>query len=130
MRVAIVSDTHAFLSPAVLAIVETCDMAVHAGDIGSRQVLELLQAVTGRVIAVCGNNDLPELWEDTDIPTNVSSTGQQTPGSSTRGRQAKPVITAGLPAWCCMPVRASGKSKHSEFECAIPAGRKLILLPG
>jgi putative phosphoesterase len=61
-RVAIVSDTHGCLCPEVLDVVERCDMAVHAGDIGSGKVLDLLHSGTGKVHAVRGNNDVPGLW--------------------------------------------------------------------
>ena len=61
-RVAIVSDTHAYLSSDVAAVAESCDMVVHAGDIGSKEILDRLNAVAARVIAVCGNNDLQHLW--------------------------------------------------------------------
>ena len=56
VRVAIVSDTHGYLYPDVLAVVENCDVAVHAGDIGSSRVLDVLQAGAGKVVAVRGNN--------------------------------------------------------------------------
>jgi len=61
-RVVILSDTHGYICPDVLAVVESCDMAVHAGDIGSRKVLDLLHSGTGKVAAVRGNNDVPGLW--------------------------------------------------------------------
>ncbi len=61
-RVAIVSDTHAYLSPDVAAVIDSCDIVVHAGDIGSKEILERLHAGASKVIAVCGNNDLKHLW--------------------------------------------------------------------
>lgn len=57
VRVAIVSDTHAFLDPRIQAVVETCDIAIHAGDICDATVLSALRPRSGRVIAVAGNND-------------------------------------------------------------------------
>jgi putative phosphoesterase len=65
-RVAIVSDTHSFLSPDVLAIVDTCDIAVHAGDIGGKEILDALQSCTGHVLAVRGNNDVERSWATDD----------------------------------------------------------------
>lgn len=62
VRVGIVSDTHGHLCPEVLAVVESCDVAVHAGDIGSGKVLDLLQSGVSKVYAVRGNNDVPGLW--------------------------------------------------------------------
>jgi uncharacterized protein len=64
MRVAIVSDTHSYLAPDVMAIVETCDIAVHAGDIGGKEILDLLRSRIGNVIAVRGNNDVQDFRAD------------------------------------------------------------------
>ena len=65
-RVAILSDTHSHLSPDIMAVVETCDVAVHAGDIGCREVLDSLQSGAGNVVAVRGNNDRSFLWPSHD----------------------------------------------------------------
>lgn len=77
-RIAIVSDTHAYLSPDVVAVIDSCDMVVHAGDIGSKQVLKSLQASTGKVIAVCGNNDLEHLWasDEAHVVNNLPRVGE------------------------------------------------------
>lgn len=61
-RVAIVSDTHGVISPDVVAVVKSCDIAIHAGDIGRQRVLDMLQPVSGKVLAVLGNNDSAALW--------------------------------------------------------------------
>lgn len=62
VRVAIVSDTHGFLDGRIVAVIENCDLAVHAGDIGSYAVLQDLRPKTGKVIAVAGNNDIEGCW--------------------------------------------------------------------
>jgi putative phosphoesterase len=67
VRVAIVSDTHGYLCPNVLEVVEGCDLAVHAGDIGSAGVLLRLQEAAGSVHAVRGNNDVPGLWAGDEL---------------------------------------------------------------
>ena len=67
LRVAILSDTHGHVCANVLEVVKGCDMAVHAGDIGGRKVLELLQSGTGDVHAVRGNNDVPGLWPGDEL---------------------------------------------------------------
>jgi hypothetical protein len=61
VRVALVSDTHGVLDPRIAEVVRGCDFAVHAGDIGSRAVLE---ALTPRrtLVAVTGNNDVAAKW--------------------------------------------------------------------
>lgn len=66
MKIGIVSDTHEELADQVIAVIDNCDIAIHAGDIGSSQVLETLQPKTGHVIAVAGNNDKPYLWDFKD----------------------------------------------------------------
>ena len=67
LRVAILSDTHGHVCPQVLAVVKSCDIAVHAGDIGSSNVLNQLQSGTGDVHAVRGNNDVPGLWPGDEL---------------------------------------------------------------
>jgi putative phosphoesterase len=66
LRVAIVSDTHAWLHPAIADFVQGCDIAVHAGDICGAAILADLRPRLGRVIAVAGNNDVPKLWADSE----------------------------------------------------------------
>lgn len=66
MKIAIISDTHEELSEPINAIVNECDIAIHAGDIGSSSVLEVLKPKSGHVIAVAGNNDKPYLWDFKD----------------------------------------------------------------
>lgn len=66
LRVAIVSDTHGRLDPRIASLVAECDLAVHAGDIGSAAVLAGLAPRDGRVLAVTGNNDLPGKWPEED----------------------------------------------------------------
>lgn len=62
MRVAIVSDTHGFVAPEILDSVAGCDLVVHAGDVGSAQVLRALRACVDEVVAVRGNNDIAAKW--------------------------------------------------------------------
>ncbi len=77
LTLAILSDTHGYLDPAVAAMVKESDIALHAGDIMGAQVLDQLQPRLGQIIAVRGNNDLPALWHRTeaqrlrDIPASV-----------------------------------------------------------
>lgn len=77
VRVAILSDTHGWVNPRILAVVATCDLAVHGGDIGNAAVLAQLRPRRGAVWAVRGNNDCPGKWPEADldllqtIPTQV-----------------------------------------------------------
>ncbi len=66
LKIGIVSDTHEDLSEDIGALIKDCDIAIHAGDIGTSSVLEALQPKSGHVIAVAGNNDKPYLWEFKD----------------------------------------------------------------
>ena len=66
MKIGILSDTHEELDEEVIAVINDCDIAIHAGDIGKSLVLEALQPKTGHVIAVAGNNDKPYLWDFKD----------------------------------------------------------------
>jgi uncharacterized protein len=56
LKVGLVSDTHGLLRPEVRAFLIGCDHVVHAGDVGSADILETLGAVAP-LIAVRGNND-------------------------------------------------------------------------
>lgn len=56
MRVGLISDTHGLLRPEALEAMRGCDAIVHAGDIGSPDILDAL-ATLAPVTAVRGNND-------------------------------------------------------------------------
>ena len=64
MLVGLISDTHGLLRPEVAAVFDGVDMILHAGDVGSRDVLDGLERIAP-VTAVRGNVDigldLPEL---------------------------------------------------------------------
>jgi putative phosphoesterase len=62
IRVAILSDTHGFLDPRIARVVRSCDFAIHAGDIGGASVLRALLPRRNKIIAVRGNNDVPQKW--------------------------------------------------------------------
>lgn len=56
VRVGVISDTHGLVRPAALAALAGSELVVHAGDVGSPEVLEALAAVAP-VAAIRGNND-------------------------------------------------------------------------
>ena len=56
LRVGLVSDTHGLLRPEALAALAGSDVIIHAGDIGSADVLEAFARIAP-VHAVRGNND-------------------------------------------------------------------------
>jgi len=55
-QVGVISDTHGLLRPEAAAALHGVDFIVHAGDIGSPEVLSLLGEIAP-VTAVRGNND-------------------------------------------------------------------------
>lgn len=60
MKIGLVSDTHGYLDPQLPGLLAGVDVILHAGDIGSRAVLEELERLAP-VRAVRGNVDPPEL---------------------------------------------------------------------
>jgi putative phosphoesterase len=56
MRVGVLSDTHGLLRPRVLTLLHGCDRILHAGDVGSAEVLSKLREIAP-VEAVRGNTD-------------------------------------------------------------------------
>ena len=69
LRVAILSDTHGFLDARVGDLVRSCDIAVHAGDIGCAGILRELTPRNKSLLAVRGNNDIPEKWPAKELST-------------------------------------------------------------
>ena len=66
LRLLVVSDTHGELDDRIAAEARRSDIVVHAGDIGSREVLDALRPDGGRLVAVRGNNDVPAKWRQAD----------------------------------------------------------------
>ncbi len=60
--VGVISDTHGHLYPRVAQLLKGVDHIVHAGDVGSREVLTALRSIAP-VVAVRGNCDLGS-WAD------------------------------------------------------------------
>jgi putative phosphoesterase len=56
MKIGIISDTHGYLPPAVFKIFEKVDSILHAGDIGSNDIIDELEMLAP-VYAVSGNID-------------------------------------------------------------------------
>ena len=57
MLVGVVSDTHGYLDPRLLDVFRGVDVILHAGDVGSKVVLEGLRQLAP-LYAVRGNNDV------------------------------------------------------------------------
>jgi len=69
VTVGLISDTHGLLRPEALGALQGVQRIVHAGDIGSAEVLEQLRAIAP-VDAVRGNNDTA-VWA-TEIPADLT----------------------------------------------------------
>ncbi|MFJ2362675.1 metallophosphoesterase family protein [Pseudomonas sp. NPDC087697] len=63
MKVGVISDTHGLLRPQALAALEGCEQLIHAGDIGSPEILDRLASIAPLHV-VRGNNDKGEPWAD------------------------------------------------------------------
>jgi uncharacterized protein len=57
MRVGVLSDTHGLLRPAVLDRLAGCERILHAGDVGTPEILDALRVIAP-VEAVRGNVDV------------------------------------------------------------------------
>ncbi len=68
VRVALLADTHGHLEPRIGALTRSCDWIVHAGDIGSLDVLAQLQAPGTPLLAIRGNNDTAAKWPPAQRP--------------------------------------------------------------
>ena len=65
--IGVISDTHGLIRPEAVKILETCSAIIHAGDIGSKEVLNVLQSIAP-TYAVRGNVD----WEPWTINMPVT----------------------------------------------------------
>ena len=70
--IGVISDTHGLLRPEAVEALRGVDLILHAGDVGSSEVLETLKGIAP-VVAVRGNNDkgrwadvLPQ-WEAAEV---------------------------------------------------------------
>ena len=63
--IGVISDTHGLVRPEVFELFKDADLIIHAGDIGSLEVLQALETLAP-VKAVRGNNDR-DAWAD-DLP--------------------------------------------------------------
>lgn len=66
MKIGVISDTHGLLRPEAVAALEGCERIIHAGDIGSAEIVDQLIGIAPLYV-VRGNNDLDAPWAN-DIP--------------------------------------------------------------
>lgn len=74
-KVGVISDTHGLLRPEAVAALQGSELIIHAGDIGSREVLDELAKIAP-VFAVRGNNDRDE-WAHALPLTDVVEVGDR-----------------------------------------------------
>jgi putative phosphoesterase len=72
-RIGLISDTHGLLRPEALAALSGCEHIIHAGDIGTPEVLRALEQIAP-VTAVRGNNDRAQ-WAKDIAETEVAQLG-------------------------------------------------------
>lgn len=70
-KIAVISDTHAYLDPRIEKIIADCDYALHAGDICGVNVIEVMRPKRGQVVAVAGNNDPYCHFSDAPLPESI-----------------------------------------------------------
>ena len=63
MKVGIISDTHGLLRPEAVTALQGSELIVHAGDIGSPEILDQLASIAPLHV-VRGNNDLNFAWAE------------------------------------------------------------------
>jgi uncharacterized protein len=71
--IGVISDTHGLVRPAALKGLAGSNLIIHAGDIGTPEVLEALRSIAP-VVAVRGNNDKDE-WARVLPETEVVEVG-------------------------------------------------------
>ena len=72
--IGLISDTHGLVRPEVLPVFAGAALIIHAGDIGTSEVLKELKSIAP-VIAVRGNND-KEAWAGAIPETKVIQVGE------------------------------------------------------
>lgn len=65
MKIGLISDTHGLLRDEVIERLKNCDMIIHAGDIGDKQIIDRLEKIS-RVEYIKGNCDKKEYVKDLD----------------------------------------------------------------
>jgi len=96
LTVGVISDTHGLLRPEAVAALRGSDLIVHAGDVGSPEILDELRAVAP-TFAVRGNVDRGTWAESLPLTavveagrTSSTSCTSSTTSISRRRRQALP----------------------------------------
>lgn len=159
MRLGIISDTHGLLRPEVFDVFRDVDRILHAGDIGSPELLTELEAIAP-VLAVFGNTDgfdirdrVPEIIETRIegfdfLIVHGHQLGAPTPEKLNRrwpgaeiiiyGHTHKPVLTLVDEVVTVMNPGGAGARRFDlpasvgimELEAGIPPRARLVPLTG
>ena len=68
MKIGVISDTHGYLDPQLAEVLAGVDAILHAGDVGSEEVLRDLEGLA-KVYAVRGNVDSADM----NLPPSLSA---------------------------------------------------------
>ena len=71
-KITVISDTHGVIDEQIIPYLKDSDMIVHAGDIMSTDIIKKLKTYSKKVVAVAGNNDLPERFSDEEDKKIIS----------------------------------------------------------
>ncbi|MGH7231970.1 MAG: metallophosphoesterase family protein [Nitrospiraceae bacterium] len=117
-RIGVISDTHGLLRPEAISALQGSDLIIHAGDIGTKAILDRLHTIAP-VLAVRGNNDTGP-WAE-----NIPATRIETIGGVTVQilHDAKELVA---PCARCRVVI----SGHSHRPCIIERHGLLFMNPG
>jgi len=58
IRIGVISDTHGKINADIQKRLRNCDVILHAGNIGSVEVIKQLKDISQNIISVRGNNDV------------------------------------------------------------------------
>ena len=141
MKIAVVSDTHGFFDPRLNELLAGVDSILHAGDVGSGDVLDELRKIAP-VNAVRGNVDPASL----DLPPSLAV---QFEGVQVELRHTLPVPQSELEHWAdgallgkMQPERREAFLKgfdeatrvvvfgHSHQPCLVTLGHTMFFNPG
>ncbi|WP_339497281.1 metallophosphoesterase family protein [Pseudomonas sp. EA_15y_Pfl1_P101] len=70
MKIGVISDTHGLLRPEAVAALQGCEQIIHAGDIGSLDILDQL-ALIAPLHVVRGNKDQDAAWAQS-VPDHLT----------------------------------------------------------
>lgn len=112
--VGLVSDTHGHLYPAVRALLEGVDHIIHAGDVGSPQVLAALKAIAP-VTAVRGNCDYDEWAESLVAEASVELGGVRILAGHIAGRLRETLARDHDRAQS----RGTGGGEHAQIQVVV-----------